>query len=652
MPSDSGPPPIYSQECPNDTSSDSEICAADPQIIIVPTTDAINFQRGYLGADGERAAIEGELQIKGAEPRQWKKVTMSFRVVEAAYSREIELFHSEIDLFPNPLDTSIIPSSFPFAIPLTPDTPQCVHTPQSSISHALMATLHPLDPLGQPISKTVTVHTRRYASPTYTLETLPETYVLEYPTRVDVEVPRTAFKVGEPIPIYVTIPPPTRELVVDKGWRIRNVKAELVRTVKVKKEHEEDIPYEFYGGLPSEQQDLSALNGSSHDGPSCTAAPSTEDRPSSYQTTICRSGGSCRFHSSRSIRLRFVLHQPSPSASPPNNDQPLLEGGYALQDNDTQCVSISQTTLLHSVTFHIAVHVSFVDVSSRTERVFTVSIPVSIVPPPAPFSDFDTTHPKKRDYPIAVTRRPESIEVSAPRYQEGEAGPSYAPSGAPPPFEERDIPPPPFFSPEPSSSGLPNFLESESQLYARFDTEEHSALVAALDHVIEGEGSLFGFSSSHQFDGYSDDTRDPISPPPTLEMATHDRNLSDLIEIGQPNHDGLVSEHEDPDATAELPPPPPALDDPSDPPPSIDSDFRSPVAHPSTPNTAFSQLHPTYPHNSEPSHTISSDMAMQGTTPSHGHAPPPYLIPHSGSGGEELVARPPPYMFLMPPPAD
>jgi hypothetical protein len=46
----------------------------EPQLFIVPTVDAVNFQKGYLGAEGERAAIEGELQIKGLDPRLWSKV--------------------------------------------------------------------------------------------------------------------------------------------------------------------------------------------------------------------------------------------------------------------------------------------------------------------------------------------------------------------------------------------------------------------------------------------------------------------------------------------------------------------------------------------------------------------------------------------------
>lgn len=77
MTSERAPPPLYSQEDPEDAVANTSAAALTsdgPQILIIPTTDAINFQKGYVGAEGERAAIEGELQIKGAEPGQWDKV--------------------------------------------------------------------------------------------------------------------------------------------------------------------------------------------------------------------------------------------------------------------------------------------------------------------------------------------------------------------------------------------------------------------------------------------------------------------------------------------------------------------------------------------------------------------------------------------------
>lgn len=75
------PPPIYSQQDPDyvaavagQSTSGTGHGVPEPQILLIPTVDAINFQKGYLGADGERAAIEGELQIKGVDPERYSRV--------------------------------------------------------------------------------------------------------------------------------------------------------------------------------------------------------------------------------------------------------------------------------------------------------------------------------------------------------------------------------------------------------------------------------------------------------------------------------------------------------------------------------------------------------------------------------------------------
>ena len=85
MPVESVPPPLYSQDDPEDATSQSDSSAAalpyGTQILIIPTTDAINFQKGFVGAEGERAAIEGELQIKGAKPGQWDKVFVQLSIM-------------------------------------------------------------------------------------------------------------------------------------------------------------------------------------------------------------------------------------------------------------------------------------------------------------------------------------------------------------------------------------------------------------------------------------------------------------------------------------------------------------------------------------------------------------------------------------------
>lgn len=68
MPADTAPPPRYSQHGSDDLSG--------LQLLIVPALDGINFQKGYIGAEGERAAMEGEIHLKGAKPGAWKKLSV------------------------------------------------------------------------------------------------------------------------------------------------------------------------------------------------------------------------------------------------------------------------------------------------------------------------------------------------------------------------------------------------------------------------------------------------------------------------------------------------------------------------------------------------------------------------------------------------
>lgn len=80
-------PPLYSQDAPERNNTEDSIANPNasrdilalegPQILILPATDAINFQKGFAGAEGERAAIEGELQIKGATSGLFNKVFVS-----------------------------------------------------------------------------------------------------------------------------------------------------------------------------------------------------------------------------------------------------------------------------------------------------------------------------------------------------------------------------------------------------------------------------------------------------------------------------------------------------------------------------------------------------------------------------------------------
>ena len=600
---------------------------------------------------------------------------MDLRTLEAAYEQVIELSQSTIILYESEDDReTLLPSSFSFALPLTQDTPQCIHTPQSSLRHILSATLHPFDEAAQPFSKELTVHTRRFISHSYSIPVSPITRAFDNPSRVQVEIPRTTFTCVEPVPIYVTVPPPRRELVVEQGLRLRNIKAELIRIVRVADGTETDENDSVDVDVPSDIGDDSEEDENGHGGsaPLGVSVPSTEkhatasssttsypsnphqSRRASYRTVVSRSGALCRFHATLPVRLRFILHQSSPSSSPSDFTHPLPAGDFGSTGSDAECASITQTTLLHTVSFRIRVHATFRNTSHHTERVSTITIPITFLPSPAPLPEVeesvDSAYHKKHDRPPARTNRPDDADA-APHYdyEQGEAGPSYLSSGAPPPFEERDAPPPFFSTPFPSSSSrLPTFLESEQEIF--IPTAEDNAAappppMSLLEQVIVGEGVLFGFPASSQFSGHTDVDRNEgaSTPPPSVEMATLDPNVTGLVQltVDVPEHTiQLTLQQEEQIATGEAPPPPPPpMDDPSDPPPSIHSEYRSRegVAHQVTAMAV--------PAADLPTPQIASGMPVP--TQSHVTAPPPYPVPDGVE--HEQVARPPPYVDLRPP---
>lgn len=561
----------------------------------------------------------------------------------------------ELELYCRNSIQDLFPSSIPFAIPLVPDTPQSIQTPHSILGHTLTASIHPVNDHMPVLSKSLTVHTRRYSSHSLTLPSSPEEHSLDDPTHVEVQLSRNTFMSGETIPLYVTVPPPTRETVIDRGLRLRNVRAELVRVVKVKREQYDDSDGEPDSDNAIEDVDHNQSRAShleAHSLPSSSKMPlSPLFLGSSYRVIIARSGASCRFHSSRPIQLRFVLHQNS--AGSPSDSQT----DVGRTESDVESPLITQTTLFHSVSFHIKVHISFVDTSNQTERISTMSIPITILPPPAPLPEvsqsLDDAYQKKHDQPPAKTIRQEELDPSIPHYSEGEAGPSMLSSVAPPPFEERDAPPPFFVSAfeASSSSRLPTFQESENEIFLP-DTNDHMNEVS-FPREIAGEGTEFGFSSEQQFDGHSEDMQRSSTPPPTLEMASRDTNLTSLTD--QPGHVAiealnLVLDHREDighGVEERPPPPPPAMDDPSDPPPSIDSDFRSPaIARQISPSHSPPPMQSSYHHQSDSTLRLQTSAPTLAPAESHtSRAPPPYLIPHNHHQSEnDQVIRPPPYV--------
>ncbi|KAJ3545888.1 hypothetical protein NMY22_g2260 [Coprinellus aureogranulatus] len=588
------PPPSYSQQDPVVAPRQSEE-TSDPQIVLLPTVDAVNFQKGYLGAEGERAAIEGEIQVKGIEPARWNRVSVSLRTFERAYLREIELGFTELDLYTRRGGHGSFPTSFPFSIPLMPDTPQSIQTTHSVLAHTLTALVYPVDHSCQPLRKSLTVYTRRYTSTSTVIATSPEVFSLDEPTRVEVQVPRTSFTSGEDVPLYVTIPPPTRELVVDRGFRLRNVQAELVRVIKVKRESDEnngdsDSDTESTptrDGTYLDESQSSALEGSAtraHEASSSNKPPpSPLFLGSSYQQSLPvqellaastrRDQFDCGFCSTK--------HSPLPHRS-------LAQVFFPAK--------VAERTAMQRALLSPKPHCF-----TTSKRISHIVIPIVMLPPAARLpqvpSTIDEAYSKKHDRPPTQTNRYDE-DPSIPHYSEAgpsvphysEAGPSMLP-GAPPPFDDREAPPP-FFATEheaSTSSRLPTFQESENEIILP-DLDPRVNFPPMLQEI-PGEGDVFGFPPSQQFDGHSEDMQRSDTPPPTLEMASHDTDLTSLADLHDTGHVSIetmnlvhvLEPHNDAvldrlDTNEQPPPPPPAMDDPSDPPPSIDSAFRTPAA--------------------------------------------------------------------------
>ena len=45
----------------------------DTQLLIVPSSNSIQFQNGFLGVD-ETNSVEGEVHVKGAMPGDWSRL--------------------------------------------------------------------------------------------------------------------------------------------------------------------------------------------------------------------------------------------------------------------------------------------------------------------------------------------------------------------------------------------------------------------------------------------------------------------------------------------------------------------------------------------------------------------------------------------------
>lgn len=548
--------------------------------------------------------------------------------VELGFSKHVLYSQEQAPSSSTSPETSTLPGVLPFSIPLTPDTPQCLHTSRSAISHHLIVTLE--SSTLPSVSKSVEIHTRRYTTITSPyLPVAPRRITLDAPTATAVEIPRTIFRSGEPIPLYWDIPPPDRS-VMQRGLRLRNLRAELVRLIRVDNGDEDDdaesiVSDDETGWAPGEP-DMNIFTsppptagfekGSSMQSDQQSASGSVPSGGPIHPTIVTRSGAPARLHPARSVRVRLVLHGLSHD---PQADIQSQENTHEV------CASISQTTLMHDVSFHVILRASFL--IDGQEQTVKGRIPITIIPRVAPQvevpGELEDAYMKKHDQPPTKT-------VRAADADHGE-GPS---TGPPPAFDDGGVAPPPFVDApytapplDPSGSQLPTFQESESRaanesgLPTFFESE--SAAVAAsssstsqtrppapsgtfgewtqnsanaqMELRFPGEGSSYGFAPHDQFDGLTlglSHSEQGLPTDPALSRPHPNAMLSPdiLADINSDPPPPLTPVGEDPvsnlamrlqilaaassDVNESAPPPPPLLDDPADPPPSINDHFR------------------------------------------------------------------------------
>ncbi|BGP52863.1 hypothetical protein JCM8202v2_000420 [Rhodotorula sphaerocarpa] len=300
--------------------------------------DATSFQAGQLGgADRTQPTrIAGEVQIKVTRSAAdsapaYHRLEVVFRGLErtdsvtsgsdaAREGDEITLVEQRSVLWEaaseavgtSGADSSRLPPpSSPFQFELTPDLPTCLHLCASSLTYTLTATLYP-DPSSQaePLSRSAPVHLVRTAPPSALLPVRPASVTASDPITWRARFPRTSFTRREPIGLVVRVDVPDSKRI-GQGLRLRTISAELVRTITVS---------------PSTAASTSRADS--------TAAGERSVR----RTVLAHSGKSARFSPSRPIIIRLVLHPPL----------------------DPTCESITQSTLLHAVSFAVVVNVGLV----------------------------------------------------------------------------------------------------------------------------------------------------------------------------------------------------------------------------------------------------------------------------------------------------
>ncbi|GAA5826881.1 hypothetical protein JCM11251_002141 [Rhodosporidiobolus azoricus] len=574
----------------NDTTPPGYSPGAGPSLVLLnlaPPAEATTFQLGHLGYGP--AYVAGDVQVKyagsdGDVRPAFTRLEVTFRGVERNSTggggvEEIELCEQTKVLWgvgaagsssaaaKSEEGGAFPPSSTPFKLELTPDLPACLHLAHSSLEYTLSATLFYADSSCPPLVRCSPVHLARTSPPgsllsgsnfsafsSPALSTTTQTISAATPVPFSVRLPRTVFRQREPIELVTRIEVPDAKLV-GEGLRLRTVTAELIRTIKVA------------------GSDRARLQLAGSDKIEEVSPTSPAQNPQVHRTVLAHSGKSARFSPTRPIVIKLVLHPPA----------------------ELSCESITQSTILHTVTFSVVVTVGLVNHSLNASSSSSA---------PAPSLDATLTH----DIFIVPDLAP-----SAPSSKQREAftdaptEPSYAPSAAPWP-----------------SAGLydgpvPTYVADSQQ-----DSGETAAPVAS------GSGVGVGLLDMAAQEQLRRNWPNSDSPPPPVTGVVGD---------WEEEHDGY--EDFSLPATLSVRPPPPAIDDDVSPPSAGDRNGSLSL------ESAAAQG--IVPHDGDDTPPPPADFTPAGENEAVDTPPPPMFDPyrnHPPTGGEPSIepATPPPHI--------
>ncbi|KAA1076013.1 hypothetical protein PGT21_032164 [Puccinia graminis f. sp. tritici] len=292
-------------------------------------------------ADQQSTRLEGELQFKLllANRYAFQELRLNLNGTETNSERqqELELINQTITLWKrNNSSTENPPSLSPFRFNLPQHLPQCIHLQnKDGINYRLTASLsyhQDQPPLCKQAVLSIPIHITTHSKPEPLLPT-PTTDDEEQqhfslspveiktlsPTPIFVTLSQTLLRHSEPLAIQVRIPPPTEELINDKGLQLRSVRAELRRHIRQRSAPENQVT-----------------------------------------TVLAISGKSCRFSSSRAVFLRLRLHSclARTSGTGGEGGESSGEGGMGEERvGISRCETVSQTTGLFEVSFSVGVRV-------------------------------------------------------------------------------------------------------------------------------------------------------------------------------------------------------------------------------------------------------------------------------------------------------